>query len=160
MATRLDADVVVVGGGPVGSVLAMLLGHSGVRTVVLEKSSFPRDKPCGEGLMPGGVAILEELGIDLSREGFPPLEGITYRTLDGGSASGAFRPGPGLPDHGFGVRRLLFDALLAEKAGATPNVGLETGCALQAIERTGGGFKLQTARGRLSARRVVAADGL
>jgi menaquinone-9 beta-reductase len=160
MGTRLDAQVIVVGGGPVGSVLAMLLGRSGVRTLILEKTSFPRDKPCGEGLMPGGVAILERLGLDLAREGFPPLDGITYRTIDGGATFGAFRSGRGLPDHGFGVRRLRFDALLAERAAATPNVELRTGCAVQAIERAGAGFRLETARGWMTAAQVVGADGL
>src|ERR1700704_1986019 len=100
MGAKLDAQVIVVGAGPVGSVLAMLLGRSGVRTLVLEKSSFPRDKPCGEGLMPGGVAVLEQLGLDLAREGFPPIEGITYRTPEG-TTHGAFRSRPGLPGHGF-----------------------------------------------------------
>jgi 2-polyprenyl-6-methoxyphenol hydroxylase-like FAD-dependent oxidoreductase len=160
MGARLDAQVIVVGGGPVGSVLAMLLGRSGIRTLVLEKTSFPRDKPCGEGLMPGGVAVLEQLGIDLAREGFPPLDGITYRTLEGGATFGAFRSRPGLPDHGFGVRRLRFDALLAERAAATPNVELRTGSAVRAIERAGDGFRLETDAGRLSAARVVGADGL
>src|ERR1700738_5438010 len=113
MPTRLDADVVGVGGGPVGSVLAMLLGRSGVRTVVLEKSRFPRDKPCGEGLMPGGVAVLDRLGVDLVGAGFPPLHGVRYR-LAGGSAAGAFRSGVGC-----GVRRTRLDPLLAGRAGAT-----------------------------------------
>ena len=126
----LDAQVIIVGGGPVGSVLAMLLGRAGVRTLILERTSFPRDKPCGEGLMPGGVAVLERLGFDLAREGFQPLAGIAYRTLDGGAAFGAFRPAHELPDHGFGVRRLRFDALLAEGAASTPNVELKTSCAV------------------------------
>ena len=160
MGTGLDAEVVVVGGGPVGSVLAMLLGRSGTRTVVLEKASFPRDKPCGEGLMPGGVAVLERLGLDLAREGFPAFAGIRYRTLDGGTASGAFRSRPGLPDHGYGVRRLRFDALLSEGAVATPNVELRTGSVVRAIERTAGGFRVETTQGRLTARRLVGADGL
>jgi 2-polyprenyl-6-methoxyphenol hydroxylase-like FAD-dependent oxidoreductase len=160
MGTGLDAQVIVVGGGPVGSVLAMLLGRSGVRTLILEKGSFPRDKQCGEGLMPGGVAILEELGIDLAGEGFPPLAGITYRTLDGRATFGAFRSGPGLPGRGFGVRRLRFDAFLAERAAATPNVELRTGCAVQTIERAGDRFRLGTARGWLTAGQVVGADGL
>src|SRR3979490_166004 len=123
MGTGLDAQVIVVGGGPVGSVLAMLLGRSRGETLVLEKTSFPRDKPCGEGLMPGGVAVLEQLGLDLAREGFPPLEGITYRTPEG-TTHGASPPRPGQPGHGFGVRRLRFDALLAERAATTPNVEL------------------------------------
>lgn len=160
MGTRLDAQVIVVGGGPVGSVLAMLLGRSGVQTLILEKTTFPRDKPCGEGLMPGGVAILERLGLDLAREGFPSLAGITYRTFDGGAAFGAFRSGPELPDRGFGVRRVRFDALLAEKAAATPNVELRTGCAVRGIERAGGGFRLETARGWMTAGQVIGADGL
>jgi len=132
MGTGLDAQVIVVGGGPVGSVLGMLLGRSGVRTLILEKALFPRDKPCGEGLMPGGVAVLDQLGIDLAREGFPPLAGIRYRTLDGMATFGAFRSGPGASEAGFGVRRLRFDALLAERAAATPNVELRTGCAVDA----------------------------
>ncbi len=160
MATRLDAQVIVVGAGPVGSVLAMLLGRAGVRTLVLEKTSFPRDKACGEGLMPGGVAVLEQLGIDLGREGFPALTGISYRTLEGGSLFGAFRAGPGLPGHGFGVRRLRFDALLAERAAAAPNVELRTRSAVSAIARTGAGFRVETAAGPLTAERVVAADGI
>ena len=160
MATGLDAEVIVVGGGPVGSVLAMLLGRSGTRTLILEKGSFPRDKPCGEGLMPGGVAVLERLGLDLAREGFPALGGISYRTLDGGATFGAFRARPGLPGRGFGVRRVRFDALLSERAATTPNVELRTGCAVRAIERTDDGFRLETAQGRLTARRLVGADGL
>jgi 2-polyprenyl-6-methoxyphenol hydroxylase-like FAD-dependent oxidoreductase len=160
MGTNLDAQVIIVGGGPIGSVLAMLLGRSGVHTIVLEKSSFPRDKPCGEGLMPGGVAVLEQLGIDLAGEGFPPLAGITYRTNDGRAAFGAFRSGPGWPGHGFGVRRVRFDAFLAEHAAASPNVELRSGSAVEAIERTDAGFRIETAHGRLVARQVVGADGL
>jgi len=157
---RPDAEVIVVGGGPVGSVLAMLLGRFGVHTLIVEKATFPRDKPCGEGLMPGGVAVLEQLGIDLSGLGFPALDGVTYRTVDGAGAFAAFPSRPGLPDHGFGVRRLEFDALLAERAAATPNVEFRTDSAVQAIERTGEGFRLQTTAGPLAAGRVVGADGL
>jgi menaquinone-9 beta-reductase len=160
MGTSLDAEVIVVGGGPVGSVLAMLLGRSGVRTIVLEKASFPRDKPCGEGLMPGGVAVLEQLGIDLAGDGFPALAGITYRTNDGHSTFGAFRSRPGLPGHGFGVRRVRFDALLAQRAAVSPNVEVRSGYAVHAIERAGDGFRIETAHGRLVAGQVVGADGL
>src|SRR5260221_5751219 len=105
MRTGLDAQVIVVGGGPVGSVLAMLLGRSGIRTLVLEKAAFPRDKPCGEGLMPGGVAVLERLGIHPAPEGFSPLRGSAYPARDRGAAVGALPFRPGLARGGFAAGR-------------------------------------------------------
>jgi geranylgeranyl reductase family protein len=43
-------DVIVVGGGPAGATAARVLGKAGVSTLLLDKSSFPRDKPCGGGI--------------------------------------------------------------------------------------------------------------
>jgi geranylgeranyl reductase family protein len=43
-------DVAIVGAGPAGSTAAKFLSEQGVRTLLLEKSTFPRDKPCGGGL--------------------------------------------------------------------------------------------------------------
>ena len=43
-------DVIVVGAGPAGSTAAKLLGEAGISTLLLDKSAFPRDKPCGGGI--------------------------------------------------------------------------------------------------------------
>src|ERR1700694_1074303 len=43
-------DVIVVGGGPAGATAAKVLGDAGVSTLLLDKSAFPRDKPCGGGI--------------------------------------------------------------------------------------------------------------
>ncbi|HTR37759.1 MAG TPA: geranylgeranyl reductase family protein [Bryobacteraceae bacterium] len=43
-------DVIVVGAGPAGATAARMLGEAGVSTLLLDKSSFPRDKPCGGGI--------------------------------------------------------------------------------------------------------------
>ncbi|MGA8016255.1 MAG: FAD-dependent oxidoreductase, partial [Candidatus Dormiibacterota bacterium] len=56
-------DALVVGAGPSGAATALLLARAGHRTVVIDRSRFPRDKPCGEGLMPSGVAALQRLGM-------------------------------------------------------------------------------------------------
>ena len=43
-------DVIVVGGGPAGATAARVLGEAGISTLLLDKSAFPRDKPCGGGI--------------------------------------------------------------------------------------------------------------
>ncbi|WP_052737107.1 NAD(P)/FAD-dependent oxidoreductase [Paenibacillus algorifonticola] len=51
-------DVIIVGAGPAGSVLAALLAAQGVKVLLLERELLPRRKPCGESLNPGAVAAL------------------------------------------------------------------------------------------------------
>ena len=64
----VDADVVVVGAGPAGSATATHLARHGLRVSLLEKSTFPREKVCGDGLTPRGTRQLIRLGIDTSEE--------------------------------------------------------------------------------------------
>jgi len=54
-------DVVVVGGGPAGSVMAWSLARKGVRVAVVERATFPREKVCGDFIEPGGLRILEAI---------------------------------------------------------------------------------------------------
>jgi flavin-dependent dehydrogenase len=151
----MDADVVVIGGGPVGATLAMCLGRAGRRVKVVEKSRFPRDKPCGEGLLPSGVSVLRRLDIDLLGDGFPPLDGVRYRLPGGGSAKGSYRSSAGC-----GVRRTRLDALLLQRAAATAGVELALGCAATGIAIEGRLVRVRTAAGELLAPMVVGADGL
>jgi geranylgeranyl reductase family protein len=43
-------DIIVVGGGPAGSTAGHKLGQSGARVLLLDKATFPREKPCGGAL--------------------------------------------------------------------------------------------------------------
>ncbi len=43
-------DVAIVGAGPAGSTAAKFLSEKGIRTLLVEKATFPRNKPCGGGL--------------------------------------------------------------------------------------------------------------
>ncbi|MBW8172619.1 NAD(P)/FAD-dependent oxidoreductase [Ornithinimicrobium sp. Arc0846-15] len=92
----MDADIVVIGGGPVGMVAALYAARAGLSVVVLEPRPAPHDKACGEGLMPGALLALHDLGVD------PPgraLRGIEY--IDGRRSVSADFSGPA----GRGVRR-------------------------------------------------------
>ena len=60
---KYDCDVLIVGGGPGGSSLAYRLAESGLKTIVLEAQTFPRDKVCGDGISPIALSELEKLGI-------------------------------------------------------------------------------------------------
>src|SRR5204862_1869047 len=47
-----NRDAVIVGGGPAGSTLARALAAAGAAVTVLDKRSFPRDKPCAGWITP------------------------------------------------------------------------------------------------------------
>jgi menaquinone-9 beta-reductase len=63
-----DADVIVVGAGPSGSTTAYYLAQAGLNVLLIEKSRFPRDKVCGDGLTPRAVKSLVAMGVDVSEE--------------------------------------------------------------------------------------------
>src|SRR6476469_5015187 len=62
--TVIEADVVVVGGGPAGSAAAITLARAGREVLLVDKARFPRDKCCGDGLTTGALRHLEGLGLD------------------------------------------------------------------------------------------------
>ncbi|MDH6109442.1 flavin-dependent dehydrogenase [Kitasatospora sp. MAP12-15] len=138
-------DLLIVGGGPAGLATAIHAALAGLEAVVLEPRPAPIDKACGEGLMPGGVRELAELGVAVQGR---PLRGIRY--LDAGRrAEGRFTGGEGL-----GVRRTdLHRALSVRAAGlGVPVLPLKAGPLRQDADTVG--------TAGLTARYLVAADGL
>jgi len=78
-----SADVIVVGAGPAGSSTAFHLAQAGLDVLLLEKSIFPREKVCGDGLTPRAVKQLVAMGIPLDPEdGWFPNRGL--RIIGGG----------------------------------------------------------------------------
>src|ERR1700694_3584246 len=55
--------VLVVGWGPAGSIAALVLARGGARVAIVDKTTFPRDKACGDLIGPRGVRLLDEFGV-------------------------------------------------------------------------------------------------
>ena len=119
-AADTSADVIVVGAGPGGSSVATHLARAGVDVLVLEKSAFPREKVCGDGLTPRATRQLLRMGIDLDTPGWVRNKGLRI-------VGGPYQlelPWPDLADYpAYGLVRTRedFDEVLvrhAEKSGA------------------------------------------
>jgi menaquinone-9 beta-reductase len=119
-ADERQADVIVVGAGPAGSTAAFHLAQAGVDVLLLEKTAFPREKVCGDGLTPRATRQLLRLGIDLDAPGWIKNHGLRIV----GSGHQIAIPWPDLteyPPYGLVRTRMDFDEILArhaEKAGA------------------------------------------
>ncbi|MEV4844189.1 geranylgeranyl reductase family protein [Micromonospora matsumotoense] len=113
-----DADVIVVGAGPGGSATAYHLARHGVRVLLLEKTEFPREKVCGDGLTPRATRQLIRMGVDTSPEaGWLHNKGL--RVIGGGVRLELDWPDlASFPNYGLVRTRLDFDDLLAQRAVA------------------------------------------
>jgi len=162
-----DADVIVVGAGPGGSTTAYHLARHGVRVLLLEKTEFPREKVCGDGLTPRAVKQLIKLGVDTSPEaGWLHNRGL--RVIGGGVRLELDWPElASFPNYGLVRTRLDFDDLLAKRA-AEAGVVLRTGVTVTGPVLDGAGRSIgvtaeigpDKAPATFHAPLVVAADGV
>jgi menaquinone-9 beta-reductase len=111
-----EADVIVVGAGPAGSTTAYYLAQAGLDVLLLEKSRFPREKVCGDGLTPRGVKALAGMGIRVTeQDGWVRNKGL--RVIGAGKRMEL--PWPELssyPDYGLVRPRTDLDEMLARRA--------------------------------------------
>lgn len=108
ISTRWDA--IVVGAGPAGSVAALELARRGIKTLLVDRGHFPRDKVCGGCLNSEAVSTLKELGLEsmLRSLGGPALN--HFALWAHGAHYGTDLPG------GIAVSRYQLDAALVAAA--------------------------------------------
>lgn len=102
-------DLIVVGGGPVGLATSIFAAKRGMRVTLVERGDLPMDKPCGEGLMPEGVRLLQAMGLSVDRS--RPFQGIRYIDESAVVAEARFTSGFGL-----GIRRRALSSAMATRA--------------------------------------------
>jgi geranylgeranyl reductase family protein len=115
------ADAIVVGAGPAGSAVAYYLATAGRDVLLLEKTRFPREKVCGDGLTPRAVRALTAMGVPIG-EGDGWLRNKGLRIIGGGARIELDWPDlSAYPAFGLVRNRLDLDQILArhaQRAGA------------------------------------------
>ena len=144
-------DVLVIGAGPAGSIAALVLARAGVSVRVIDRAQFPRDKICGDGLIPDALSLLADLGID---EGVLGLghraAGVRFHGPDGDALD--------LDLPMWTVRRERLDHALVEQAVGAGAL-LEQGLSARGIECDADGVTVQTDDGPRQAALVIVCTG-
>jgi geranylgeranyl reductase family protein len=153
-------DVAIVGGGPAGSSCAAFCANAGLRTLLLEREIFPREKVCGDCLNPACWPILRRLQL-IERVWMLPhgvLDRVEFVGIRGRTLAVSLPAGD---EAEIAVKRSLFDQLLMRRArelGATISEG-DTVTALSAPKSVTENWTITTAAESVEARTLVAADG-
>jgi geranylgeranyl reductase family protein len=112
-------DVIVVGAGPGGASASYYLARQGARVLLLDKSTFPRDKTCGDGLSPRAIAVLSDMGLlDAVAQKACRVSRIGIHAPNGNSFLAQVPKQDDLVDYGLVLPRLILDHLIVEAAAA------------------------------------------
>ena len=151
MARLKTYDVVIVGAGPAGTVLAYLLATQGADTLILEKKNLPRYKPCAGGLTRRAVAALPFALKDVVED-----EAYTIRSfLRNELLFVECEPQPVISM----VMRDRFDYWLAGRA-VEAGAQIQEGVVFKSLCGAAGRLTIRTTEGEIGSRIVVGADGV
>lgn len=164
-----EYDIVIVGASVAGASTAIALAPEGYRILLLDQAVFPREKPCGEGIMPQGVQILAELGLlqQILDHGGVKVRGMRYRNRQGVVAEADFPQGLSGISYGVVMRRYDLDNLLLQRAKSFPNISVREGFRVTEVVQEHGSVRgvaghavhSPTQRELFRASLTIAADG-
>ncbi len=151
-------DVVIVGAGPAGSTCAAFCAEAGLRTVLLERETFPREKVCGDCLNPSCWPVLRRLGL------FEKIRALPHGTLDAVEFIGICgqKIHVDLPTGGdseIAVKRSFFDSALMTRARQLGAEVRDTTTVNSIAKDSSGNWKIDIGTEILTAWLLVGADG-
>ncbi|HJX98331.1 MAG TPA: NAD(P)/FAD-dependent oxidoreductase [Chthoniobacterales bacterium] len=151
-------DVAIAGGGPAGSTCAAFCAAAGLRTLVIEREKFPREKVCGDCINPGCWPVLERLEVAQQIRSSPhgALEAVEFIAINGKRIHIDLPLGDRSE---IAIKRSLFDQLLLNRARVL-GADIREEATLIALEKTTEhNWKIDIVREIFIARVVVGADG-
>ena len=151
-------DVAVIGGGPAGSTCAAVCAAAGLRTVLIEREKFPREKVCGDCLNPACWPVLRRLELVDRVRALPhaKLEHVDFVAINGQKVSVDLPAGV---DGEIAIKRSLFDTLLLNRAREFGAQVREESIVTALSKGAGGNWKIDIVSEVFGARFLVGADG-
>lgn len=149
-------DVAIVGSGPAGASCAAFCAAAGLRTLVLERAKFPREKVCGDCLNPACWSVLDRLGVSAEVRAAPHgrLAAVKFLGIDGRSVTAPLPPGE---EGEIAIKRSVLDQILLRRARSL-GAEVREGETLLSLNR-GEEWRIATDQSEETARVLVAADG-
>ena len=144
-------DAIVIGAGPAGSTAALLLARAGWSVAIVEKSSFPRRKVCGEFISATSMPLLHELGVldDFLHRAGPEVRRVGLFAKDATLAAPMPQPANAIAERGRALGREHLDGLLLQaaqsvgvevwqpwKVNALRRAGHDTVCTIEVAEKS------------------------
>jgi geranylgeranyl reductase family protein len=151
-------DVAIVGAGPAGSTCAAFCAAAGLRTVIIEREKFPREKVCGDCLNPACWPVLRRLALYEQVRNLPHgrLDAVEFITIGGRRVTVDLLRGG---ESEIAVKRSLFDNLLLVRARELGAVVREEST-FRALSKTAArNWKIDIVNETITARVLVGADG-
>jgi flavin-dependent dehydrogenase len=155
-----NPDVAIIGGGPAGSVAAILLARAGRRVVLCEKETFPRFK-IGESLLPHSLELFDKLGVrdELDRHAFPKYGGEIATGCGRRMQRFYFENALQLSHRSaYQVERAWFDKMLLDRATAS-GVEVRQPCTVSGVGFDKTGVTLRTDSGEIRASYLLDCSG-
>ena len=151
-------DVAIVGGGPAGASCAAFCAAAGLRTLVLEREKFPREKVCGDCINPACWPVLERLEVAHEIRNWPHgiLDAVEFISIGGKKLRVDLPSGDQIE---IAIKRSLFDHVLLKRAREL-GAEIREEVTVIALDRTAAdNWKIDVVRETFTARVVVGADG-
>ncbi|MEM8898731.1 MAG: geranylgeranyl reductase family protein [Bacteroidota bacterium] len=163
----LQTDILIVGAGPAGSTAALSLADSGLKVILIDKASFPRDKICGDALSGKVFSELNRLIPDFRKKVLPiPTAsaswGIRFLSPSERILDVPYKQAPTYQpadSPSFVLEREIFDHLLFAAAKGHKAILNQEGCRLTQFSRISQGWRLETSTGPIETKFLIDASG-